>query len=224
LWKRNTRERPRKPVWLASRGPRSLKPSLWRPFPFTNSLALRESLSLSSTILYASLRFIKEKQDLIFIGPTGCGKTGLATAFLVHAVNQGFRGLFIDFNALLDRLYQSRGDYSEGKLIKKYSSYDVLLVDEIGYISSKHEQASLFFDLMRRRHQRKTTIITTQLGFDEWGGFLRDSHLTAALLDRITVNCTVFNMKDCISIRPRNIVYAIDKQAPPDLNEAPGDK
>ena len=190
-------------------------------FPFHKQPRLKRKLVLE---LYDSLRFIKEKQDLIFIGPTGCGKTGLATAFLVHAVNQGFRGLFIDFNALLDRLYQSRGDYSEGKLIKKYSSYDVLLVDEIGYISSKHEQASLFFDLMRRRHQRKTTIITTQLGFDEWGGFLRDSHLTAALLDRITVNCTVFNMKDCISIRPKNIVYAIDKQAPPDLNEAPGDK
>ena len=190
-------------------------------FPFHKQPRLKRKLVLE---LYDSLRFIKEKQDLIFIGPTGCGKTGLATAFLVHAVNQGFRGLFIDFNALLDRLYQSRGDYSEGKLIKKYSSYDVLLVDEIGYIFSKHEQASLFFDLMRRRHQRKTTIITTQLGFDEWGGFLRDSHLTAALLDRITVNCTVFNMKDCISIRPRNIVYATDKQAPTDLNEAPGDK
>jgi DNA replication protein DnaC len=73
---------------------------------------------------------MKEKQDLLFIGPTGCGKTGLATSFLVHAVNQGFRGLFIDFSDLLDSLYQSRGDYSEAKLMRKYSAVDVLLVDK----------------------------------------------------------------------------------------------
>jgi len=187
-------------------------------FPFHKQPRLKKKLVLE---LYDSLRFVKDKQDLIFIGPTGCGKTGLATAFLVHAINQGFRGLFVDFSDLLDTLYQSRGDYSEGKLMKKYSAYEVLLIDELGYISSKKEQASLFFDLMRRRHQRRTTIITTQLGFDEWGGFLQDSHLTAALLDRITVNCAVFNMKDCISIRPKKIVYATSKQIPREANESP---
>jgi DNA replication protein DnaC len=187
-------------------------------FPFHKQPRLKKKLVLE---LYDSLRFVKDKQDLIFIGPTGCGKTGLATAFLVHAINQGFRGLFVDFSDLLDTLYQSRGDYSEGKLMKKYSAYEVLLIDELGYISSKREQASLFFDLMRRRHQRRTTIITTQLGFDEWGGFLQDSHLTAALLDRITVNCAVFNMKDCISIRPKKIVYATSKQMTQKTNESP---
>ena len=186
-------------------------------FPFHKQLRLKKKLVLE---LYDSLIFMKEKQDLLFIGPTGCGKTGLATSFLVHAVNQGFRGLFIDFSDLLDSLYQSRGDYSEAKLMRKYSAVDVLLVDELGYISSEKEQASLFFDLMRRRHQHSTTIITTQLGFDEWGGFLQDSHLTAALLDRITVNCTVFNMKDCISIRPKNIVYATTKQSSINPDEA----
>lgn len=187
-------------------------------FPFHRQPRLKKKLVLE---LYDSLLFMKDKQDLLFIGPTGCGKTGLATSFLVHAVNQGFRGLFIDFSDLLDNLYQSRGDYSEAKLMRNYSSLDVLLIDEIGYISSGKEQASLFFDLMRRRHQRGATIITTQLGFDEWGGFLQDSHLTAALLDRITVNCTVFNMKDCISIRPKNIVYAANTQNSQDSNEAP---
>jgi len=178
-------------------------------FPFHKQPRLKKKLVLE---LYDSLTFMKDKQDLIFIGPTGCGKTGLATAFLVHAINQGARGLFIDFSHLLDSLFQSRGDYSEDRLMRRYCSYDVILIDELGYISSKKEQAGLFFDLMRRRHRRMTTIITTQLGFDEWGGFLHDSHLTAALLDRITVNCTVFNMKDCISIRPKKIVYATSTQ------------
>lgn len=178
-------------------------------FPFHKQPRLKKKLVLE---LYDSLRFISEKQDLIFIGPTGCGKTGLATSFLVHAVNQGHRGLFIDFNELVNTLRQSRGDYSESRIMNKYSSIDVLLIDELGYISSEKEPASLFFDLMRRRNRRGATIITTQLGFDEWGAFLHDTHLTAALLDRITVNCAVFNMKDCISIRPKNILYATGKQ------------
>jgi DNA replication protein DnaC len=180
-------------------------------FPFHRQPRLKKKLVLE---LYDSLRFISEKQDLIFIGPTGCGKTGLATSFLVHAVNQGHRGLFIDFNELLNSLRQSRGDYSEARIMRKYTAVDVLLIDELGYISSEKEQAGLFFDLMRRRHRRGVTIITTQLGFEEWGAFLHDAHLTAALLDRITVNCTVFNMKDCISIRPKSIVYAAGKQSP----------
>jgi DNA replication protein DnaC len=182
-------------------------------FPFHRQPRLKRKLVLE---LYDSLLFMKERQDLIFIGPTGCGKTGLATSFLVHAVNQGFRGLFIDFSDLLDSLYRSRGDYSQPRLMRKYSAFDVMLIDELGYIASDKDQASLFFDLMRRRHQCSTTIITTQLGFDEWGAFLHDSHITAALLDRITVNCTVFNMKDCISIRSKNIVYATAKQSSQD--------
>ena len=178
-------------------------------FPFDKQPRLKKKLVLQ---LYDSLLFIKEHQDLVFIGPTGCGKTGLATSFLVHAVNQGFRGLFVDASHLLTSLAQARADYSQARLMRKYSIFDVMLIDELGYIALEKEQASLFFDLMRRRHRQATTIITTQLGFDEWGSFLKDSHLTAALLDRITVNCTVFNMKDCISIRPKNIIYAAGKQ------------
>jgi DNA replication protein DnaC len=129
-------------------------------FPFHRQPRLKKQLVLQ---LYDSLSYMTEHQDLIFIGPTGCGKTGLATAFLVHAVNQGFRGLFIDFSDLLERLYRSRGEYNEAKVMRKYCAYDVMVIDEIGYIAAHKEQAGLFFDLMRRRHQRKTTIITTQL-------------------------------------------------------------
>jgi len=185
---------------------------LMETFPFNKQPRLKKKLVLE---LYDSLAFMREHQDLIFIGPTGCGKTGLATAFLVHAVNQNFRGLFVDFKDLLNTLHQSQGDYTEGRLMKRFAAYDVLLIDELGYISGKKEQLPLFFDLMRRRHKTATTIITTQLGFDEWGSFLHDPHLAAALLDRITVNCAVFNMKDCISIRPKKIVYATSKQQSP---------
>jgi len=72
-------------------------------------------------------------------------------------------------------------------------------------------QAGLFFDLMKMRHKKRCTIITSQLGLDEWNLFINDRHLTAAILDRITENCTVFNMAKCISIRKKRIEYAADK-------------
>jgi DNA replication protein DnaC len=178
-------------------------------FPFRKQPRLNKKVVYG---LHDSLDFVKENQDLILIGPTGCGKTGLATSFLMHAINKGYKGRFFDFKDLINHLYQSRGDHTDDKCIKKLMSFDILLIDELGYISCEEEQGGLFFDLMRKRHKKKTTIITTQLGFDEWNTFLPNDHLTAALLDRITVNCAVFNMKKCISIREKKIVYATNRE------------
>jgi DNA replication protein DnaC len=178
-------------------------------FPFSKQPKLDKKVVCE---LHDSLSFMQDKQDLIFMGPTGCGKTGLATSFLVHAINRGFRGLFTDFSSLVKRLEQARGDRTEEPVIKKFSTYDLLVIDELGYEACNKLQASLFFDLIRRRHRLYPTIITTQLGFNEWGSFLQDVHMTAALLDRITVNCAVFNMKECISIRIKKIVYAVKKE------------
>jgi len=178
-------------------------------FPFTRQPRLKKRLV---TELYDSMGFITQKQELIFIGPTGCGKTGLGTSFLAHALNQGYSGLFIDFRNLITELFAARGDHTEKKTLKRFQSYEILLIDEVGYMTLEREQAELFFELMKGRNKRHTTIITTQLGFEEWGNFLQNKHITAALLDRITVNCTVFNMKECISIRPKNIIYATKEQ------------
>ena len=157
--------------------------------------------------VYDSMNYIGENVNLLFIGPTGCGKTGLSTAFLTHALNHGYKGRFIDFSELIHILYQSRADHTEHKIVKKFVAYDVLLIDELGYMSCQKEQASLFFDLLRRRHEKSTTIITTQLGFDEWGNFLHDPHIVGALLDRITSNCVIFNMNECNSLRGKKVKY-----------------
>jgi len=174
-------------------------------FPFSSQPRLKKRMVME---LYDSLRFMSDRQELIFIGPTGCGKTGLATSFLIHAINQGYRGYFIEFGQLINMLFQARADHTEQKIIKRLSSYDILLIDELGYEAILKEQAGLFFELIKARNRTHTTILTTQLGFEEWGSFLDNAHLKAALLDRVTANCTVFNMKECISIRPKNIVYA----------------
>lgn len=185
-------------------------PKVWvmETFPFDRQPKLRKKLVME---LYDSMQFITEKQNLVFIGPTGCGKTGLATAFLIHAINQGYRGYFIEFKDLTEQLLKAKADYSEHKLLQKLAVYDILLIDEVGHSFPEREQAEQFFHLMKSRDGRRATILSSQLGFEEWGSFLPNKHITDALLDRLTVNCTVFNMKECISIRLKKIVYAAEK-------------
>ncbi|NDF13256.1 MAG: hypothetical protein EB060_10650 [Proteobacteria bacterium] len=151
--------------------------------------------------LFDSMNYLRKKQNVIFVGPTGVGKTGLATALMIHAINSGASGRFITFPALLDELYRSVADHSEKKVLKKFLSYEVLVVDELGYLEIDPQQAGLFFTLMKQRHKKATTIVTTQLGFKEWAGFLKNPHLTLALIDRLTENSQLINMGKCQSLR-----------------------
>ena len=100
-------------------------------------------------------------------------------------------------------LYQSVADHSEMNVINKFASYDCMLIDEIGYVEVEPVQVGLFFTLMHRRHKKKTTLITSNLGFQQWTSFLKNDHLAAASIDRLTENSHVINMKDCVSLRPK---------------------
>ena len=169
-------------------------------FPFDRQPKLNKKKLLG---IYDRFDYMSKRQNMIFIGPTGVGKTGLATAFLIQAINQGDNGRFILFPELIEMLYQSVADHSEAKIIKTFSSYDCLLIDELGYVEVEAVQVGLFFTLMHRRHKRKTTLITSNLGFAKWGSFLKNDHLTAALVDRLTENSYLINMKHCLSLRPK---------------------
>lgn len=177
-------------------------PELWEmeTFPFERQPKLDRKRIMS---LYDSFDFLRKNQDVIWIGPTGCGKTGLATSFLVQAIDRGYQGYFITFPELLAELYGSLADHSQRKVLKRYFSYDCLLIDEVGYVDVEPVQVGLFFALMQKRHQRRTTLITSNLGFVEWGDFLKSKSLTGALLDRLTATSHVFPMKDCVSLRPK---------------------
>ena len=169
-------------------------------FPFKRQLNLNKKRIES---IYDGFDYMTKSRNIIFIGPTGTGKSGLATAFLIHAINQGYNGLFITFPELVERLYQSMADNTQAKTIKKLLSYDCLLIDELGYTEIESVQVGLFFNLMQKRHKNKTTLITSNLGFEKWNSFLKNKHLTAALIDRLTESSHIINMKNCISLRQR---------------------
>jgi len=168
-------------------------------FPFDQQPKLAKKKLMN---LYDS-DYLVQKRNAIWIGPTGTGKTGLATSFLMQAISQGFRGRFIPFPELVEMLYRSVADHTEAKLIQTFAKYDCLLIDELGYVEVEPVQVGLFFTLMQRRHKRKSTLITSNLGFEQWTSFLKNDQLTAALMDRLTETSHVINMRNCVSLRPR---------------------
>jgi len=167
-------------------------------FPFARQPKLDRKRIMS---LYDGFDYMSKQQNIVWLGPTGCGKTGLATGFLLQAIDRGYRGSFITFPELLAELYASLADHSEAKVLRKYARYDCLLIDEVGYVEIEAVQVGLFFTLMQMRHKRKSTLITSNLGFSDWGSFLKNPQLTSALLDRLTANGYTINMKNCRSLR-----------------------
>ena len=168
-------------------------------FPFGQQPKLDKRKILAA---YDSFDYIDKHRNMVWVGPTGSGKTGLATAFLIQALEKGYTGKFVDFNQLIRDLYKSTADHSEDKILKPLIACDCLVIDELGYINVEANQVGQFFEILHKRHKRSPTLITTNLGFEEWGKFLKNDHLTAALIDRLTSNCEVFNLAGCKSIRP----------------------
>lgn len=176
------------------------EPFVMETFPFDRQPKLNRKKIMG---LYDGFDYMTQSRNVIFIGPTGTGKTGLATAFLIQAIDKGYKGRFVTFPELVEQLYQSVADHTEAAVLKKFAAYDVLLIDEIGYIEVEPVQVGLFFTLMNQRHKKKTTLITSNLGFSQWASFLQNQQLTAALVDRLTENSHVINMKDCVSLRAK---------------------
>lgn len=176
------------------------EPFVIETFPFDRQPKLNKKKILA---IYDSFDYLSKQQNIIWIGPTGTGKTGLATAFLIQAIEKGYRGKFILFPELVEILYQSVADHTEAKIMKTFESYDCLLIDELGYVETDPVQVGLFFTLIHKRHKKKSTLITSNIGFDQWDSFLKNNQLTAALIDRLTENSHVINMRNCKSLRTR---------------------
>jgi len=174
------------------------EPWVMETYPFDKQPRLDKKKLMA---LYDSQAYLQKHQNILWLGVTGCGKTGLATSFLTQAINQGYNGRYVLFAELVGELYRSVADHSESSVLKKYLSCDLLFIDEIGYAEVEPVQVGLFFTLMQKRHQKKSTLITSNLGFSEWGSFLNNDHLTAALIDRLTANSHIIHMKKCHSLR-----------------------
>jgi DNA replication protein DnaC len=143
---------------------------------------------------FAELDFVAKHENLVFTGKTGVGKTGLASGLLLKALQNGYRCQFIRAQDLFDEMYASLADRSTRRLMNRLARLDVLLIDEFGYLNLQPEQANIFFKLMEERYHRHSTIITTNLIYDEWHNFLGNKQMVDALLSRVRHYCHTVNI------------------------------
>jgi len=138
---------------------------------------------------FATLDFVPKVENIVFVGGTGVGKTGLAIGLLLKALQNGYRALFIKAQDLFDEMFASLADRSTPRFVRHLSRIDVLAIDEMGYLTIRPEQANVFFRLMEERYTRKPTLITTNLAYDEWHHLLGNPAMVDALLSRLRHRC-----------------------------------
>jgi DNA replication protein DnaC len=157
-------------------------------FPFEQ----QPDVNKNQVMTLAGLDFLQRGENIILHGKTGVGKSGLAVGILRQALISGFRGRFYDVQHLLDDLYASLADRSTTKLLNALCRFDILLLDELGYLTLNKEQMNAFFKLMKERYEAgKSTIITTNLEPDDWYNLLKPKDMVDALLDRLYHRCIV---------------------------------
>jgi len=156
-----------------------------KTFPFDKQPGVRKHQILS----LSDLSFIDRAENIVFIGNPGTGKSGLASSLLRQALINGYRGRFYNAQDLMDELYATLADRTTPKLIKRLCNYDILCIDELGYLTLKPEQVNSFFKLMGERYGRKSTVITTNLDYPEWYDLFKRKSLVDALLDRLNHHC-----------------------------------
>ena len=141
-----------------------------------------------------SLDFIKNKQNLILSGNPGTGKTHMSIGLGMKACQEGYHVYFAHVPNLIIELKEAKNKRILQRLKKKFEKYDLIILDELGYISFDKEGAELLFNFISSRTEQASTIFTTNLTFDGWNEIFHDPIITAAMVDRITHQSYVINM------------------------------
>lgn len=166
-------------------------------FPFIKTLeafdfSFQPSLGEKEIIKLSGLEFMEKKENLIFLGPPGVGKTHLAVGFGIKACSAKYRVLFMSAQKLIEDLMLS---LREGTLTSKllaYSRLNLLIIDELGYMSITKEEANLLFQLVSIRYEKGSIILTSNYNFEDWGQIFQDNVVAAAIIDRLVHHARIF--------------------------------
>lgn len=153
------------------------------------------SINKSQIEDFNSLRFIKNMENIVFFGNSGVGKTHLATAIGVTAAQNRQSTYFIKCSDLIASLHKAKLEDRFQDKLKKLTSYKLLIIDELGYLPVSKEDSKLFFQLIDKRYEKNSTIITTNINFSQWDEVFGDVVIANAILDRILHHAHIVTIK-----------------------------
>ncbi|WP_435553855.1 IS21-like element helper ATPase IstB [Neobacillus sp. LXY-1] len=148
--------------------------------------SLMPCLNKNRFLTLAKGEFVEKKENVIFLGNSGTGKSHLATGLGLEMIKNGYKVKFITAAELVEELLLANQEHKLGALEKKWLKFDVIVVDELGYVPFTKVGSELLFQFFARRYERASVMITSNLEFTEWTSIFGDEKMTAALLDRFT--------------------------------------
>jgi DNA replication protein DnaC len=160
----------------------------------TYDFSAMPELNKQKVLEMARGEWIEQRFNCVFVGQTGTGKTHLAIALALAACRQGRRVRFFTAAHLVTRLEEAQQQHQLDRLLTQLDKADVLILDELGYLSFSRTGAELLFQVFADRYDRASVLVTSNLPFSEWNQVFQGERMTAALLDRLTHRCHVFQM------------------------------
>lgn len=154
--------------------------------PFLNKKEIMELFTLD---------FLNDNQNIIFIGDQGTGKTHIVTSIGVETCKQGKSVLFFTAASLGNKLIEMQEQLALGKFIEKLRKVDLLIIDELGYVSLFHRSTQLLFQVFSERYEKGSIMIISNLEFGEWGNIFNDEIMAAAIIDRLIHNSIIKSFK-----------------------------
>ena len=143
----------------------------------------------------ATMRFVENAENVVFLGPPGVGKTHLATALGIEAARNRYSTYYINCHTLIEQLKKAHFENHLPDKLKALGRYKVLIIDEIGYLPMDIQGANLFFQLIAKRYEKASTIFTSNRAFSQWNEVFADVTIASAILDRVLHHATVVNIK-----------------------------
>lgn len=159
-------------------------------FPFHKTIddfdfSYQPSINKAQILDLLTLRFIEQNENILFIGTSGVGKTHLATSIGIESSSKRYSTYFIHFNTLMEKMKKAASEGRIESVVKHYSKYRVLIIDEIGYLPIDKDVANGFFQLVAARYEKRPIILTTNQPLSKWGDVFGDYTLANAIIDRL---------------------------------------
>lgn len=169
-------------------------------FPYRKTLeqsgfGFQPSINKEQIMELATMRFIENKENVVFLGTPGVGKTHLAVSLGMIAAQHRYSTYYIDCHNLATQLNKAHYENRLQERLKNYAKYKVLIIDEIGYLPMDIQGANLFFQSIAKRYEKDSTIFTPNKAFSSWNEVSSDITIASAILDRILHHCQVISIK-----------------------------